>query len=221
MRLGHRRRPHGKRPRGRGVCDGAVLAQLPGTHAGQLAFAGQGAPDADWWNPPRGPWPREAPGFSSRSAARHAAPRNVPERTGQSGADQGHLSLRPCGAGDCPRDAALGLDDASLLPAVTPMATLVGAMARLAEGHALWGAPDLKSSRRTVPWRDPDRRSGSRQSAPLGRRQGPLRRGSRHRAWTGPLSGTTNGTRANRTTCARPCGGTRRPARGPAPVSSG
>jgi hypothetical protein len=42
-----------------------------------------------------------------------------------------------CGAGVCPRDAALGLDGTSLSPAVTRMIGVVGAMVSFAEGHAL------------------------------------------------------------------------------------
>jgi hypothetical protein len=42
-----------------------------------------------------------------------------------------------CEAGFCPRDAALGLQDTSLSPAVTRMIGLVGAMVSFEEGHEL------------------------------------------------------------------------------------
>ena len=43
----------------------------------------------------------------------------------------------PCGIGVCPRDAALGLSDTSLSPAVTRMIGRVGALVSFAEGHDL------------------------------------------------------------------------------------
>jgi hypothetical protein len=51
--------------------------------------------------------------------------------------ERAYYHCAPCAAGFCARDAALGLHDTSLSPAVTRMVGLVGAMVSFAEGREL------------------------------------------------------------------------------------
>jgi len=51
--------------------------------------------------------------------------------------DRAYYHCARCDAGVCPRDAALGVVDTSLSPAVTRMIGVAGAMVSFAEGHAL------------------------------------------------------------------------------------
>jgi len=51
--------------------------------------------------------------------------------------ERAYYHCAACGAGVCPRDAALGLGGTSLSPALTRMIGVVGAMVSFAEGHDL------------------------------------------------------------------------------------
>lgn len=51
--------------------------------------------------------------------------------------ERAYFHCEPCAAGFCPRDAALGLEGASLSPGVLRMVGLVGATVSFAEGHEL------------------------------------------------------------------------------------
>ncbi len=64
-------------------------------------------------------------------------PKTVTSVLGPLTLERAYYYCAPCGAGFCPRDRALGFEDASLSPGVLRMVGLVGAMVSFEEGHEL------------------------------------------------------------------------------------
>ena len=71
----------------------------------------------------------------ARYAGRH--PKTFDSALGTLTLERAYYHCQACQSGFCPRDAALGLEDSSLSPAVTRMVGLVGATVSLEEGHEL------------------------------------------------------------------------------------
>ncbi len=71
----------------------------------------------------------------ARYAGRH--PKTFDSALGTLTLERAYYHCQACQTGFCPRDAALGLKDSSLSPAVTRMVGLVGATVSFEEGHEL------------------------------------------------------------------------------------
>jgi hypothetical protein len=74
-------------------------------------------------------------GQAARYGGRHA--KTFQSALGELRLERAYYRCEACGGGFCPRDRALGLEDASLSPAVTRMVGQVGAMVSFAEGSEL------------------------------------------------------------------------------------
>jgi hypothetical protein len=80
-----------------------------------------------------GPTAPCACGQPARYAGRRA--KTVTSVLGALTLERAYFHCEPCGTGFCPRDAALGVEGASLSPGVLRMVGLVGATVSFAEGH--------------------------------------------------------------------------------------
>lgn len=76
----------------------------------------------------------------ARYAGRHA--KTFTTALGPLPLTRAYYHCAACNQGFCPRDRALGVDGASLSPAVTRMVGTAAALVSFAEGSALLGAPE-------------------------------------------------------------------------------